>query len=263
MKNNVIIEILKKQLILFIRRIRCISLKKDIEIIDTLKFGMMLASVGGFMDVYSYTVRGNVFATGQTGNFVLVAIQLIEKNYGEMFHALVPIVSFWIGVFISWHLFYSYFKEKHLLWKRGTLVIEIVILFVTGLIPSSYPHIIANALVSFAASFQFCAFRKFGNTDAYASVFCTGNMRSCADNYYQGFIRKDKQCLKKAFNYSYILISFFVGAALGALGSSILHEKAIWSATIVLLTALVLSFVSTPNIEKNAILVEETIKEHI
>jgi len=238
-------------------------LEKDIEIIDTLKFGMLLASVGGFMDVYSYTVRGNVFATGQTGNFVLVAIQLIEKNYREMFHAIVPIVSFWLGIFISWHLFYSYFKEKQLLWKRGTLAIEIFILFITGLIPSSYPHIIANALVSFAASLQFCAFRKFGEAEAYASVFCTGNMRSCAENYYKGIIRKDKQCLKKAFSYSCILISFFTGAALGALASSILHEKAIWSATVVLSTILALSFVSIPDIGRNVILVEETIKKNI
>lgn len=112
--------------------------------------------------------------------------------------SIVPIISFWIGIFISWHLYYSYFNEKQLLWKRGTLITEIFILFITGLIPSSYIHIIANTLVSFAASLQFCAFRKLGTTEVYASVFCTGNMRSCAENYYKGLIQKDKQCLKKS-----------------------------------------------------------------
>lgn len=233
------------------------------ETMDRLKFGMPLALIGGFMDVYSYTVRGNVFATGQTGNFVLVAIHLVEKNYIEMLHALVPIISFWIGIFISWHLFYFYFRENHLLWKRGILVTEIFILFIAGLIPCSYSNTISNTLVSFAASLQFCAFRKVGATEPYASVFCTGNMRSCAENYYKGFIKKDKQCLKKAFSYSCILISFFTGATLGVLESTILHEKAIWSVIIVLSAILVLSFLLATDIQKNSILIEETINDNL
>lgn len=235
--------------------------KEDSKMMEKLIFGMLLAFVGGFMDLYSYMVRGNVFATGQTGNFVLVAVALAEKNYIEMFHAAMPIVSFWIGIFIAWHIFYSYFKEKQLLWKRGILTIEIFILFITGFIPCSYPHIIANTLVSFAAALQFCAFRKFGTDEAYASVFCTGNMRSCADNYYKGIVRKEKQCLKKALRYSYILISFFSGAIIGALESGVLHEKAIWSTDIVLSVTLVLSFVLNSDIRKNRLLVKENIEE--
>lgn len=224
-----------------------ISKKDNGEITERLIFGMLLALVGGFMDLYSYMVRGNVFATGQTGNFVLVAVHLAEKNYLEMLHALVPIVSFWIGIFAAWHLFYFCFKEKQLLWKRGILMTEIVILLITGLIPSAYPHLIANTLVSFAASLQYCAFRKFGEDDTYASIFCTGNMRSCADNYYKGIIKKDKQRLKKAVQYSWILAAFFSGAIAGAFAASFLHEKAIWCMVLVLLTALALSFTSSKN----------------
>lgn len=235
--------------------------KEDIKITEKLGFGMLLAFVGGFMDLYSYTVRGNVFATGQTGNFVLVAVELAKKNYIEMFHAAVPIVSFWVGIFIAWHMFYSHFKEKQLLWKRGILAAEILILFITGLIPCSYPNILANTLVSFAASLQYCAFRKFGTAENYASVFCTGNMRSCADNYYKGIVRKDKQSMKKALRYTWILISFFTGAVVGALESGISHEKSIWSAAIVISVALVLSFVWNSDIGKDVILAEDTIKE--
>lgn len=237
--------------------------KEDKKIMESLKFGMLLAFVGGFMDLYSYSVHGNVFATGQTGNFVLVAVYFAERNYAEMFHAAVPILSFWIGIFIAWHIFYSHFKEKQLLWRRGILAIEIFILFITGFIPCSYPHIIANSLVSFAASLQFCAFRKFGTDEAYASVFCTGNMRSCADNYYKGIVRKDKLCLKKALRYSCILISFFSGAVIAAVESGVLHEKTIWSADIVLSATLVLSFVLNSGICKSTVMVQESIKEHI
>lgn len=239
------------------------DIKEDIKITEKLGFGMLLAFVGGFMDLYSYIVRGNVFATGQTGNFILVAVDMVEKNYIEMFHAAVPIVSFWVGIFIAWHMFYSHFKEKPLLWKRGILTAEILILFITGLIPCSYPHVIANTLVSFAASLQYCAFRKFGTDSNYASVFCTGNMRSCADNYYKGIVKKDRQSMKKALQYSWILISFFTGAVAGSFESGILHESAIWSAAIVLSAALLLSFVWNLDIGKNLILVKEAIKERV
>lgn len=246
------------------KELRCITLenkKNDIEITEKLGFGMLLASVGGLMDAYSYTVRGKVFATGQTGNFVLAAVQLSEKNYIGMLHAIVPIVSFWAGIFAAWHMLYSLSKEKQLLWKRGVLAASILVLFITGLIPLSYPDIIADSLVAFAASLQYCAFRKFGTDENYANIFCSGNMRSCADNYYKGIIRKDKQSLKKALRYSCILISFFTGAVIGALESEILHEKTIWTAAVVLSAALVLSFVLNVNAQR--ILVTVPVKKDI
>lgn len=228
--------------------------KIHIEITEKLGFGMLLACVGGLMDVYSYTVRGKVFATGQTGNFVLAAIQLAEKNYIGMFHAIVPIVSFWVGIFIAWHMFYFISKEKQLIWKRGILTASILILFITGLIPLSYPDVIADSLIAFAASLQYCAFRKFGTSENYANIFCSGNMRSCADNYYKGFVRKDKKALKNAFKYSCILISFFAGAAIGALECGFLHEKTIWTAAVVLLAALVTSYAININTHENSVL---------
>ncbi len=231
------------------------------EITEKLSFGMLLALVGGFMDAYSYIVHGNVFATGQTGNFVLVAVRLAEKDYAGMFHAIIPIVSFWLGVFLAWHMFYYYFKQKNLLWKRGILVTAMIILFFTGLLPHSYPDIAANTLVSLAAALQYCAFRKFDEDDNYASIFCTGNMRSCADNYYKGFVRKDKKCLKKALRYSCIILAFFIGAVSGALSSNLFHERAIWAVTVILLLCLTLTFVSNKAILKNNAFIENPLKK--
>ncbi|MBL4934268.1 DUF1275 domain-containing protein [Clostridium sp. YIM B02515] len=228
--------------------------KVDIEITEKLGFGMLLASAGGLMDAYSYTVRGKVFATGQTGNFVLAAAQLVEKNYIGFFHALVPIVAFWAGIFSAWHIFYSICKEKQLAWKRGILVFSILILFITGFIPLSYSNVIADSLVAFAASLQYCAFRRFGTSENYANIFCSGNMRSCADNYYKGIVRKDKEALRKAYRYSCILLSFFLGAGIGAIEAGFFHEKTIWTAVIVLSVALTISYVSDVNAHKNAVL---------
>jgi len=217
--------------------------EQDLEITERLGFGILLTLVGGAMDVYSYILRGNVFATGQTGNFVLMVVRGAEKDYLGMTHAMVPIVSFWIGIFIAWHIFYFYCKEKQLLWKRWVLIIEIITLFIVGLVPCSYPPIIANTLLSFAASLQYCAFRKFGTDDNYASIFCTGNMRFCAENYYRAIVKKDKKGLKRAIGYTYILLAFLVGILLGALAVTNLKEKAIWVVDAVLIAALIISFI--------------------
>lgn len=204
-------------------------------------FGMLLTMAGGFMDVYSYMVHGGVFATGQTGNFVLVGFYLMQKDYRQMFHALIPIFSFWLGAFTALHLFYC-LKEKQVLWTKGILILEVLVLAITGLLPPSFPAITSNILVSFAASLQFCTFRTFGKGENYSSVFCTGNMRSCAENYYKWLVQKDRSAKRSAISYSFILLSFFAGVALGAFTSNFLQEKAIWIIAALLLVILLSSF---------------------
>lgn len=235
--------------------------RQDTKATEKLGFGMLLASIGGIMDMYTYTVRGKVFATGQTGNFVLAAVRLAEQDYVGMFHALVPIIAFWLGIFIAWHIFYSYCKDKQLKWQRIILITALFILFITGLIPLSFPDIIADSLVAFAASLQYCAFRKFGEGDNYASIFCSGNMRSCAENYYRGLVQNDKQSLKRALKYTCILLSFFTGAVLGTIMSFIFHEKSIWIVMILILVALVISYTSDEALFNHVFLVKKAIDE--
>lgn len=237
------------------------AIKQDTKITEKLGFGMLLASIGGIMDMYSYTVHGKVFATGQTGNFVLAAVRLAEQDYIGMFHALVPIIAFWLGIFTAWHIFYSYCQDKQISWQRIILVVSMFILFITGLIPRSHPDMIANSLVAFAAALQYCAFRKFGEGENYANIFCSGNMRSCADNYYKGIVQKNRLCLRRALRYTCILASFFTGAVIGTMEARIFHEKAIWSALILILVALVISYVLNEDLWKNSVLIEKTVEE--
>lgn len=150
-----------------------------------LDFGMLMTMVGGMMDAYSYGMRGQVFATGQTGNFVLVAVRLVRGEYLGVIQALTPIVSFWVGVFLAQHLLHRVLRENNESWRRNVLLLEMGLLFLVGWIPEDAPHIYSNTVISLTAAMQFCCFRNFGENAAYATVFCTGNMRSCAEMYYQ------------------------------------------------------------------------------
>lgn len=208
----------------------------EIKLTDRIRFHMLLAAAGGVMDAYSYVDRGGVFATGQTGNFVLAAIRLLLKDYKGMGLAFVPIAAFWAGIFLARHFYYIYNREQ-VRWMSGVLLLAAAVLFLVGFIPHTLPHLFANTAVSFSAAVQFCSFRNFGGTFAYAPVFCTGNMRSCAEMYYEGFVRHDRESRRRAYHYTVILLSFFFGAVIGGALSLWQGEKAIWMCSMLLLIA--------------------------
>ncbi len=207
----------------------------EVKLTDHIGFHMLLAASGGLMDAYSYVVRGGVFATGQTGNFVLAAMRFLSKDYVGMGQAFVPIAAFWLGIFLARHFYYKVYNREHTNWISGILLLEAAVLFLVGFTPNTLPHLFANTAVSFTAAVQFCSFRSFGGKSAYAPVFCTGNMRSCAEMYYEGFVRHDKECREKAYHYTGILLAFFIGALMGGVMSVRWGEKAIWMACILLL----------------------------
>lgn len=208
----------------------------EIKLTDRIRFHILLAAAGGVMDAYSYVDRGGVFATGQTGNFVLAAIRLLLKDYRGMGLAFVPIAAFWAGIFLARHFYYIYNREQ-VRWMSGVLLLETAVLFLVGFIPHTLPHLFANTAVSFTAAVQFCSFRSFGGNAAYAPVFCTGNMRSCAEMYYEGFARHDRESRRRAYHYTVILLSFFFGAVIGGALSLWQGEKAIWMCCVLLLIA--------------------------
>ena len=55
--------------------------RKDTLAHESLIVGIMLALSGGFLDTYTYTLRGGVFANAQTGNLVLMAVKLADFDF--------------------------------------------------------------------------------------------------------------------------------------------------------------------------------------
>ena len=48
---------------------------------ESVLVGSLLVLTGGFLDAYSYLCRGEVFANAQTGNIVLLGIQIAEGDW--------------------------------------------------------------------------------------------------------------------------------------------------------------------------------------
>ena len=71
---------------------------KRYQMSESMPVGLLLALAGGILDSYTYLNRGQVFATAETGNLVLLGIHLAQGELGRVLSCLFPILAFALGV---------------------------------------------------------------------------------------------------------------------------------------------------------------------
>ena len=136
---------------------------------DAWRVAAFLALSGGFQDAYSFFARGHVFANAQTGNIVLFGTKVFALDIAGAIHYLLPVTAFMLGVLAA---FFLRRRSVTLHWRQEVLIIEVVLLFVVGFIPSGFDFA-ANAIVSFTCAMQVQAFRKI-HGNVYSSTMCIG-----------------------------------------------------------------------------------------
>lgn len=197
---------------------------------ERLHIGMCLALVGGFLDIYTYLLRGEVFANAQTGNMVLMSLAVSRGEWRRAAYYLVPIFTFALGVLGTEHL-----KRRNAVsWQRFVLLLEAMILFAVGFYPTEMPHIAANATISFVCSMQVNSFRRVFGTP-YATTMCTGNLRSASEQFFLFVRERDRAAGRRCFRYCGVIGCFCIGAAAGGVLSQLLGSRAIWCCCAMLL----------------------------
>ena len=63
----------------------------------------ILSVSGGLQDAYTYMYRGKVFANAQTGNIVLLAQNLVDRNWQAALRYFSPLLFFALGVAMDPH----------------------------------------------------------------------------------------------------------------------------------------------------------------
>ncbi len=208
---------------------------------ESMALGIVLTLAGGFQDAYSYNCRGRVFANAQTGNIVLLGQNLATGNWPAALRYLFPLMAFIGGVYVSEWIRELYKEHKVLHWRQIILLIEILMLLAAGLMPQSF-NIPANVLLSFACAMQVDSFRKFHGIPC-ATTMCIGNMRSATEMLSRYHITKDPELKRRAEHYYFIILVFAVGAAVGAVLSKAIGDRAIWIAAGLMLIGFVLMFI--------------------
>lgn len=205
---------------------------KQQQMSDTLLVGVLLSCAGGFLDAYTYLLRGKVFANAQTGNMVLFGISLLEKNIKGMFCYLLPIFFFFLGVLIAEIVKDRLKERKTIHWRQMILFIECIMLISTAFMPPSW-NLIANSIISFVCSLQVDAFRKLHGSP-YATTMCTGNLRSATWHFYTYTKTKEKNSLFNSLRYFTIIGFFILGAIVGAFLCSAFSFYSIFFAVLLL-----------------------------
>ncbi len=207
-----------------------------------------LALSGGFQDAYTYFTREEVFSNAQTGNVVLMSQHFMCGEWMAGLRYLFPILAFAVGVWVAEQIQGRYRYAKKLHWRQSILLMEVVILFVVGFIPTRL-DMMATALVSFSCAMQVQSFRKV-NGYSYASTMCIGNLRSGIAAL-SGYVREHKpEQAEQMLYYFGIILLFGLGAGIGGVMS--MHQgvgiRAIWVSCVLLLISFCLMFIEKPKI---------------
>lgn len=217
------------------------AMKTHIITAESVRLGVLLAIVGGFLDAYTFICRGGVFANAQTGNIVLVGVEATKGNWEQAILAAVPILAFIIGVIVAERIreipipSYAIAIDG----ERAILIIEIVVLFVIGFVPKTVPDIFVTTTISFVSSVQISSFRKLVDSP-YSTTMCTGNLRSASQAAYVAFTKKDSKAKIKALRYGIIIFSFILGGLLGGALTLNIGVKSIWFTVFVLICSVIL-----------------------
>ncbi len=203
---------------------------------ETFRAAAVLALVGGYLDIYTYLLRGGVFANAQTGNMVLFAANLAERNWSRAGYYLIPIAAFSAGVFMTNLLKRRFSGKSGIIFEQVVLLIEAALLLGIGFLPLTVPDAFVNVTISFICSIQVNTFRKVRNVP-YASTMCTGNLRSGTEKLYVYFAEKDRKALESAVHYFGIIALFIAGAVLGAIAAEVWGTKSIWICCLLLIGA--------------------------
>lgn len=209
---------------------------KSDRVSESMRLGTILTLSGGFMDAYSYLVRGGVFANAETGNIVLMGINMAQGNWGKVLHYLVPVVSFALGVFAAEWIQKRIGANAKVHWKEGVLWAELLLVFIAGWIPQEGNDLV-NCMIAFICAMQVEAFRKVRGK-AFATTMCTGNLRSGTELLSVGEFEHNRGKQKEGLHYYWIDFVFIVGAAIGAWVCRLFAERAIWFCLLTLALAI-------------------------
>lgn len=188
---------------------------------------LLLTLAGGFLDAYTYSCRGGVFANAQTGNTVKMAISLAQGQYWDALRFLIPILSFFLGVLLAIQLETCMERRKIHFIRRGILLLEMVIVLAVSLIPQGrIENILANTLVSLLCAMQMEGFKTFIGQPITTTV-ATGNLRKFIEFTYRALHTGDMQNLRIAISYLTTVAAFCVGAAIGTWVTDLWQIRAI------------------------------------
>ena len=199
---------------------------------------ILLSLTGGYLDAYTYFVRGGVFANAQTGNVIKLGIALAQKQWSHTLEYLLPITAFMVGVFLSMLVEEAAGKKETVYSRRAVLGIEIGCMLIIAFLPQTdINNVIANTLVSLLCAMQMQTFQIF-RKQGIATTVATGNLRKAVECLYNGIRNANKEQFWTSAAFFAVTMLFITGVIIGTLASGSLGVKSILVPAVLLAAAI-------------------------
>ena len=199
---------------------------------------VLMIIVGGFLGAYTFVLKGGVFCNAQTANFVMLAVQIGERNWGRALYFIIPISAYLLGAILSEFLPKHINNLEILRWETFFVGFEMLCIFALGFVPDNAPPQICQVSINFIASMQYNTFRQAEKVSM-ATTFCTNHLRQIGVNLVKWCRKRDIEVKDKLIKHLIMLAAFVIGGIASTALCIIFKGKAIWFAEIPLFVAFI------------------------
>ena len=187
------------------------------------RLALFLTFCAGYVDAYTFIVRGNTLVAGQTGNVVFLSVGLIQHNVSDASAKVMTLLAFMMGV-----LLLTIYKEKLGIVKKPILsVIPLAVLsLIIGFVPQTVENIYLVPPLAFCMGLVTTAFGEVSGI-AYNNAFMTGNIKRTMLAFGDYFRTKHTPFLREGLIFVSLLSSFVFGVIFSAYLTIYYQEKTI------------------------------------
>ena len=187
------------------------------------RLALFLTFCAGYVDAYTFIVRGNTLVAGQTGNVVFLSVGLIQHNVSDASAKVMTLLAFMMGV-----LLLTVYKEKLRIVKKPILsVIPLAVLsLIIGFVPQTVENIYLVPPLAFCMGLVTTAFGEVSGI-AYNNAFMTGNIKRTMLAFGDYFRTKHTPFLREGLIFVRLLSSFVFGVVFSAYLTIYYQERTI------------------------------------
>ena len=187
------------------------------------RLALFLTFCAGYVDAYTFIVRGNTLVAGQTGNVVFLSVGLIQHNVSDASAKVMTLLAFMMGV-----LLLTIYKEKLRIVKKPILsVIPLAVLsLIIGFVPQTVENIYLVPPLAFCMGLVTTAFGEVSGI-AYNNAFMTGHIKRTMLAFGDYFRTKHTPFLREGLIFVSLLSSFVFGVVFSAYLTIYYQEKTI------------------------------------
>lgn len=212
---------------------------KGIHIHDTLRVAIILSMIGGYIDSLCYSLLGGHFASLQSGNLIMLGINLSNGNYRHGLSYLVPLGAFTLGAGSNFFVRQKLAHNTPIIWQEWSVLFELIGMLIIAIFAPYLPTLLVIGGLAFFSALQADSFTVVHGTP-YATLMSTGNVKTFGSNLIQYLVTRNHDKLVVTLRFFFILFAFFIGAYVAHFLGNILQLKALYGTCLLLLITCIL-----------------------